>query len=88
MRNKCIAIYDFLIPIRHSYIRHAYTACMPIRHAYGMHVYSMSTACLRHVYGMPTAFLAACLNNDFKMHILATSGPILIKPKQNLIKPK
>ena len=42
---------------------------------------------IRHAYGMPTAFLAACLNNDFKMHILATSGPILIKPKQNLTKP-
>ena len=62
---------------------------MPIRHAYGMPIYGIYIygMPLRHAYGMPTAFLAACLNNDFKMHILATSGPILIKPKQNLTKP-
>ena len=61
MRNKCIAIYDFMFPAiptacpQHAYI-YGIPGSMRIRHAYDMpirHAHDMPTTCLRHAYDMP-----------------------------------
>ena len=62
MRNKCIAIYDFMFPaiaIRHAHSMPIYTAFLAAC-VYGMPttcLYGMLTTCLQHAYDMPTTCL-------------------------------